>query len=359
MNRGDGLLKKDFIIPYLKTLSLDPENQESPIHFLDRWKTPKDYFYLRNHFAYPQIIPQPFYLTIQGNVKKPVKITMNDLHHLPSKTIMLPLECAGNNRAKFKPKVYGEQWEEGAVSQAKWKGVPLRELLNRAGLLDGSKEAVFVGMDFGERKDLEETFYYGRSLPIEKALHENTIVAYEYNGKPIPYKHGFPFRLIVPQWYAMASVKWLQNIFIIKHEFNGPFQTKDYVYYPYKDSDKDKRPVTTINVNSTIQQPMNNSIIEEGPQMIKGIAWCGTGTIKEVEISFDYGISWRKASLKWKESEKYAWVKWQFEWQAVKGEHTILVRAHDTEGHVQPLRPFWNRKGYGYNAVQKANIKVE
>lgn len=349
----------DFVIPYLKTLSLSPEIQETPIYFLDHWKTPKDYFYIRNHFAYPQLNIHQSVLAIGGNVKNPLKLSLNELIYLPSKTILVPLECAGNNRAKFKPKVYGEQWEQGAISQGKWKGVPLRDLLKKAELLEGSKEAVFVGMDFGERKDFEESFHYGRSLPIEKALHEDTIVAYEYNGKPIPYKHGFPLRLIVPGWYAMASVKWLQNIFIIRHEFNGPFQTKDYVYYPYQDSDKDKKPVTAISVNSTIQQPMNYSILVEGNHLIYGIAWTGIGTIKKVEISFDHGNTWKETSLKFKEDEKYAWVKWKFVWRADKGDHSIFIRASDTEGNVQPLRPFWNRKGYGYNAIQKIKVKVE
>ncbi|AND39997.1 MULTISPECIES: sulfite oxidase [Cytobacillus] len=345
--------------PYLKTLSLSPENQESPIHFLECWKTPQEYFYLRNHFSYPLINPQNLFLSISGNVNKAMEISLSELYRFPSKTILVPLECAGNNRAKFKPKVFGEQWEEGAVSQGKWKGVPLKELLNKAGLLDGSKEAVFAGLDFGERKDLNESFYFARSLPIEKALHEDTIVAYEFNGKPLPYKQGYPFRLIVPQWYAMASVKWLRNIFIIQHEFNGPFQSKDYVYYPYKDSDLDKRPVTAINVNSTIQQPLNYSIIKEGFHTIRGIAWTGTGAINEVAISIDHGDTWRKTSLKHRENEKFSWVKWHFDWEAYKGEHTILVRASDSEGNIQPIKPYWNRKGYGYNAVQKIKIRVE
>ncbi|WP_248347284.1 sulfite oxidase [Cytobacillus firmus] len=351
-------MNKRLSVPYLKTLSLTPENQESPIHFLKNWKTPQDYFYLRNHFAYPQIHTRNLVLSIAGNVHKPMEISFNELIRFPFKEILVPLECSGNNRANFKPKVFGEQWEEGAVSQGKWKGVPLKELLDKAGLLAGSKEAVFAGMDFGERKDFKESFYFARSLPIEKALHEDTIVAYEYNGKPIPYKHGYPFRLIVPQWYAMASVKWLRNIFIIKHEFNGPFQTKDYVYYPYDDSDLDKKPVTAINVNSTIQHPLDHSIVNEGLHVIKGIAWTGTGTINEVAISFDHGDTWRKASLKYRGNEKYSWVKWHFNWEVKKGEYTILVRATDTEGNIQPIKPYWNRKGYGYNAVQKIKIQV-
>ncbi|KAF0815776.1 MULTISPECIES: sulfite oxidase [unclassified Cytobacillus] len=352
-------MNRHLAVPYLRTLSLSPENQESPIHFLENWKTPQDYFYLRNHFPYPLVNAQNAALSITGNVQKPMVISFHELTRFPSKEMLVTLECAGNNRAKFKPKVFGEQWEEGAVSQGKWKGVPLKELLDKAGLLDGSKEAVFVGKDFGVRKDFKDSFYYARSLPIEKALHEDTLVAYEYNGKHIPYKHGFPFRLIIPQWYGMASVKWLSNIFIIQHTFNGPFQTKDYVYYPNKDNDFDKKPVTAINVNSTIQYPLDYSIVDEGLHVIKGIAWTGTGTITEVAISFDHGETWRKATLKYRENEKYSWVRWYFNWEANKGAYTILVRAADSEGNIQPKNPYWNRMGYGYNGVQKIKVQVK
>lgn len=344
-------------IPYPITHSLEPENQESPIHFLNKWKTPIEYFYIRNHFQYPTLTNYNLWLKIHGT--KSFILHYNDLLSMPSISIEAPLECSGNKRAKFSPKVYGEQWKDGALSQGVWKGVPLAYLLQQTEISPLAKEVVFKGADFGTRTDMEGTFHFKRSLPIEKALHPHTIVAYEFNNKPLTFKHGYPFRLIVPNWYGMASVKWLQKIEVINDVFIGPFQTVDYVYYPYKDSDVGSEPVTIIHVNSTIQSPLEYSILDTGTHVIKGIAWSGMGEIIKVEVSTDNGSTWNEAILKNKNSE-YAWSKWSFTWDAKdKGEYTILSRATDETGRVQPNNARWNRKGYGYNAVSKVHVKVE
>ncbi|MGO4886911.1 sulfite oxidase [Anaerobacillus sp. MEB173] len=278
---------------------------------------------------------------------------------IKEKKLSVMLECAGNKRGKFRPKVYGEQWEEGAISQAIWKGVELRYLLELTQVNLNAKEIVFQGRDKGERDDMEGTFAYERSLPLEKALHPDTLIAYKLNGKPIPYQHGFPFRLIVPQWYAMSSVKWLQKITVINHQFQGPFQVKDYVYFPEKDSDKGKRPVTTININSIIQQPLDQSILKRGLHIIKGIAYTGCGKVAKVEISFDGGKIWKSVKIK-DNNNRYTWINWSYPWEIdQKGEFTIKVRATDSKGRTQKEEPFWNRKGYGYNAIQTINVKVE
>jgi DMSO/TMAO reductase YedYZ molybdopterin-dependent catalytic subunit len=183
------------------------------------------------------------------------------------------------------------------MSQGKWTGVSLKDLLEQVGLPKSTKEIVFEGADFGQKPGISGSISFKRSLPIEKALHPDTILAYQYNDKPLHFKHGFPFRLIVPNWYAMTSVKWLNRIQMIDHSFEGPFQTDDFVYYPYKDSTHDSFPVTTLNVNSTIQQPLHYSILNTGFHQIKGIAWTGRGAITEVQVSFDKGESWEKILL--------------------------------------------------------------
>jgi DMSO/TMAO reductase YedYZ molybdopterin-dependent catalytic subunit len=231
---------KTFIKPYLISRSLVPENQESPIHFLNQEITPDEYIYRRNHLFYPMITGNSFLLPVDGEVERNMLFNNENFLSMPSKTLTITLECSGNKRAHFEPKVYGVQWKEGAISQGIWRGVPLHWILNMAGMKDSAKEVLFEGHDMGPRTDMEGIFSYKRSLPIEKALHPDTIIAYELNGKPIPYKHGYPFRLIVPQWYGMASVKWLKRITVIDHEFKGPFQSVDYVYYPYKDTDVKK-----------------------------------------------------------------------------------------------------------------------
>lgn len=347
--------------PYLITRTLQPgENQEHPIHFVRRTMTPPEVFYRRNHLPYPKPEEFTYRLPIGGEVTRQTIFTLGDLQVMPSRAFLVTLECAGNKRAYFEPKVFGEQWKDGAISQGVWKGVPLCTLLKETGLTARACEVVFEGYDYGERTDVEGIFHYCRSLPIIKALHPATIIAYELNGQPIPFKHGYPIRLIVPGWYGMASVKWLKQITVIDHNFKGPWQDIDYNYYPYADSDEGKQPVTTIKVNSTIQEPVDMSILDTSVHEIKGIAWTGNGTIVRVEISLDNGSTWTDTELSQERSEAYAWTFWRYNWQVDKpGEYTITVRASDSSGCVQPLKPEWNRKGYGFNAISRTRIKLE
>ncbi|OCA84027.1 sulfite oxidase [Bacillus sp. FJAT-27225] len=346
--------------PYLLTRSLFPENQETPIQLIETDIIPNRLFYRRNHFSYPTLSYSNYWLPIKGEVLKPVLLSMQEILTLPSKTIQVVLECSGDKRSFFEPKVFGEQMEKGAISQGLWKGVPLRTLLERSGISEGAKEVVVEGYDYGERTDLDHVFPYARSLPIEKALHPETIIAYEYNNKPIPFKHGYPLRLIVPQWYAMASVKWMKQIHVIDSNFTGPFQAIDYVYYPNKENNKDSFPVTTINVNSTIQKPLDMEILNTGNHVIKGIAWTGNGMISQVDVSVDGGSTWRPATLGQNKSEGYSWQAWSYEWTVSrKGEYAIMSKATDSYGRTQPAHAFWNRKGYGYNAIDTIKVKVE
>lgn len=346
------------IKPYLVTRSLIPENQENPIHFISAAITPEPYFYRRNHFPYPAITRQS--ISVGGEVQRSLTIEYQDILRMPSKEISVLLECSGNNRSHFRPKVFGEQWEGGAISQGIWRGVALRELLRMTGLQATAKEVVFEGYDYGKRTDLEGEFVFVRSLPLDKALHPDTLIAYALNGKPIPYKHGYPLRLIVPGWYAMASVKWLRSITVISTHFSGPFQEIDYVYYPDKNSDAGKMPVTTIHVNSIIQWPQNWSLLDVGSHHIYGKAWTGTGFVTKVEVSTDGGEHWVQATLHKNPQNPYSWIFWSYSWLAPqKGEYTIMSRATDSFGFVQPAEAKWNRKGYGYNAYSKVNVNVE
>ncbi|WP_249599619.1 molybdopterin-dependent oxidoreductase, partial [Peribacillus frigoritolerans] len=206
------MTKPQKVKPYLTTRSLLPENQETPIQFINNDSVENQLFFRRNHFTYPTLSYSNYWLPINGVVSAPLLLSMQDILQYPSKTVEVVLECSGDKRNLFEPKTFGEQWEKGAISQGKWKGVPLRTLLEISGIGDGAKEVVVEGYDYGLRTDLDEVYTYTRSLPIEKALHEDTIIAYEYNNQPIPFKHGYPLRLIVPQWYAMASVKWIKQI---------------------------------------------------------------------------------------------------------------------------------------------------
>ncbi|HYH04015.1 MAG TPA: sulfite oxidase [Bacillota bacterium] len=348
------------ISPHYTTRELIPENQETPIHFLRHWITPEDFLFLRNHFPYPSLKEEAFLLPIDGEVKQPKIFRYGDLLHMPSRTVTAVLECSGNKRAYFCPQVYGVQWEDGALCQAIWKGVSLSYLLSLTEIADTAVEVVFEGYDAGKRTDIDGVFHYARSLPISKAICPDTLIAYELNGKILPYKHGYPLRLIVPQWYGMAWVKWLKRITVINHHFTGPFQEIDYNYYPCKENDLGKRPVTTINVNSIIQYPLDLSEMNTGTHYIEGLAWTGEGIVSKVEISTDYGQTWHKASLNQDLSQPYSWVGWTYVWMVgQKGEYTIFSRATDTCGRTQPFEPEWNRKGYGYNGIASVRVKIE
>ncbi|KQL51246.1 sulfite oxidase [Heyndrickxia shackletonii] len=348
------------IKPYLKTHSLMPENQETPIAFIKKDIVENPLFYRRNHFPYPMLSSSFYWLPINGAVKEPKLFSMQELIQFPAKKLKVVLECAGDKRSFFEPKVYGEQWGNGGISQGYWKGVPLKALLEQTGLKDDAKEVIVEGYDYGKQPGIDGIHRFARSLPLEKALHPDTIIAYEYNHQPIPFKHGYPLRLIVPGWYAMASVKWVRQITVIDSHFNGPFQSIDYVYYPHKDNNNDSFPVTNINVNSTIQKPNNMQILNAGRHTIKGIAWTGKGTIQRVEISTDNGQTWSYATIKSDHRSQYEWVSWSYEWVvSEKGEYTIMSKATDSYHQTQPMSPFWNRKGYGYNAADCIRVKVE
>lgn len=346
--------------PFLTTKDLSPENQETPIHFLNEWLTPENLFFIRNHFDYPNENNEFFSIKINGEVTNPITISYDEIVNMPSKEIVAVLECSGNKRDLFNPKTYGEQWEDGAVSQGLWKGVSLYKILSQTNLKSNVREIVFEGHDHGSRTDIEGIFHFSRSLPIEKALHPDTIIAYELNGYPLSFKQGYPLRLVVPGWYGMAWVKWIKSISAINYHFNGPFQDIDYNYYPNKDNDMGKTPVTTINVSSIIQKPLNYATLDFGVIRIKGISWTGLGIIEKVEISTDNGLTWDMTDIVQDETNTYSWTLFEYNWKPPsRGEYTILSKATDSFGRVQPMNPFWNRKGYGYNACYKINVKIE
>lgn len=338
--------------------SIIPENQEFPMLSLSSWVTPANKHYIRNHFAYPTLPLNDWVLHIEGLVQRPVSLNYQTLFQFPQITLSVTLECAGNKRAYYHPKAKGDQWEQGAVSNALWTGVPLRTLLQVAGIMPQVREVIFEGMDAGERADLPGTFHFARSLPIEKAMHPDTLIALYMNGSPIPYKHGYPARLIVPNWYGMASVKWLSRIVAADQAFQGPFQSRDYVVYA-SETDSLRRPVTLMKVNSVISQPTDQAIVRRGKHFITGAAWSGHGIVKIVEISLDQGESWDLVT--WLDSEvTNSWRRWGWEWHVpVPGTYFIMVKATDVMGNSQPLQAAWNVKGYENNAIPHIQIYVE
>ncbi|WAH44681.1 sulfite oxidase [Alicyclobacillus fastidiosus] len=308
---------------------------------------------------YPKVDVDEWRLSVKGCVEEPLHLTYNDLLRLPQITQSVTLECAGNKRALRDPKTRGEQFLLGAISNAVWTGVPLQTILYLAGIRPEAQEIVFQGMDVGFRTDIPDLLSYSRSLPVTKAIHPDTLLALFMNYEPLPAKHGFPVRLVVPGWYAMGSVKWLRRILVIEHPFDGPYQSRDYVLYTRPDDYAHGVPITEIQVNSSIAYPTDQQTVRRGNQYVYGIAWSGSNNVTEIDISTDGGHIWQPAD--WIDSEqRYTWRRWSFHWKAdLPGEYMIMSRASDESGAVQRQQALWNVKGYVNNSIHQVKVYVE
>jgi len=318
---------------------------------------PNAHFYVRNHFQIPQLDPGSWLLTVSGLVERPLGLTLRDLTNMRSQTLVVTLECAGNGRAALTPPVPGEQWTLGAVSTAEWTGVPLAEVLDRAGVKPAAREVVFRGADAGAVDGHQETVHFERSLKLDDARESEALLAYAMNGEPLPIQHGFPLRVIVPGWYGMTSVKWLTAIELIPTSFSGYFQSTKYLYEWDRDGQTVKEPVTLQRVRALITEPGPGAELERGELTIRGVAWSGAAALARVEVSVGSG-PWRAAELVG-DRNRHSWQWWELITQVTRaGATTLRVRATDLAGRTQPERPEWNRLGYGSNAIQEVSVRV-
>jgi DMSO/TMAO reductase YedYZ molybdopterin-dependent catalytic subunit/rhodanese-related sulfurtransferase len=318
---------------------------------------PNARFYVRNHFATPRLDPLSWRLEVNGLVDHPLRLRLRDLHNMRSETLVANLKCAGNGRSAFDPPAEGEQWQLGAVSTAEWTGVPLAEILGRAGLTPEAVEIVFRGADQGSAGDAADPIRFERSLPVTGAGHPGSLLAYAMNGEPLPLEHGYPLRLIVPGWYAVASVKWLTEIEAIGSPFTGFFQTRRYVYETERNGTVAREPVRLQHVRSVITQPSAGQQVTAGALVIRGVAWSGAAPIGTVEVSIGGG-PWHNARLIG-QPHRHSWRWWELLTRIDSpGETTLRARATDLAGRTQPEQPHWNRLGYGGNAVHNVPLLV-
>ena len=345
----------------LVPVSEEPLCSESPIASLDSWITPAEHFYIRNHFLErPDLNKSAWRLVVNGEVHNPLSLSFDDILVLPSRELVVTLECAGNSRAYMTPPAEGLVFRHGAVSTARWKGVPLPLLLDKAGLRSAARDIVFKGADYGEEEEEGVAFGldYGRSLPLDKALHPDTLLAYEMNGEALTPAHGYPVRLIVPGWYGMASVKWLVNIEVWDRPYDGFFQKRRYVVINEGIDFPDREPVSILKVKSLMTRPRHGEVIQEGPFTIRGLAWSGNGEITKVEVSTEGGRIWRGARLLGKPVPN-AWRLWEVDWYPSQpGHYILMVRATDSSGDVQPTSVMWNFRGYANNSIHTIAVEV-
>lgn len=318
---------------------------------------PNAHFYVRNHFQIPVMEPPAWQLNVGGLVERPLSLSLREIYNLPSQTRVVTLECAGNGRALLDPPVEGEKWELGAVSTAEWTGVPLVEVLDRAGLKPGAREVVFRGPDGGPVDGRNGRTGFERSLTLDHARDGEVLLAYAMNGEPLPVNHGHPLRLIVPSWYAVASVKWLTEIEVIGHAFEGYFQTDRYIFEREQDGKVTKEPLTLQRVRALITDPSAGEGVPHGELAIRGVAWSGAAPIARVEVNLD-GEGWQEARLVG-DRHRHSWQWWELLTRTPRpGRLSLRARATDLAGRTQPDVPEWNRLGYGNNAVQELVITV-
>jgi DMSO/TMAO reductase YedYZ molybdopterin-dependent catalytic subunit len=317
---------------------------------------PNARFYVRNHFHIPHLDAAAFRLSIGGLVERPLTFSMDDLRKMPSQTLFVTLECAGNGRALFDPPADGEKWGFGAVSTAEWTGVPLTEVLDRAGVRTRATEIVFRGVDTGA-VDGRGVIPFERSLSLDDARGADALLAYTMNGEPLPLQHGFPLRLVVPGWYAVASVKWLTGIEVLDRPFAGHFQADRYWYEWQRDSGIVREPVRLQQVRALITEPAPGEEIRSRDLTVRGVAWSGAAPIARVEVSVEDG-AWQEARLVG-ERKRHSWQCWELITHLRgSGALTLRARATDLAGRTQPDRAEWNRLGYGNNGVHEVAVTL-
>jgi sulfane dehydrogenase subunit SoxC len=340
-------------------LALAARNHGMPLEALRYPVTPTGLHYLLIHYDIPPVDPGAWRLEIDGNVATPLTFGIDELAARPRVTVPATLECAGNGRALQSPRPVSQPWLLEAVGMAEWTGAPLQQVLEDVGVLEGSVEVLFTGLDRGVEGGEERS--YERSLPLSEAVRDDILLAYEMNGQPLLPQHGFPLRLIVPGWYGMTHVKWLSRIQILSEPFEGYQNASAYRFAVTEDDPGE--PLSRIRPRSLMVPPgvpgfpVRDRHLEPGPTLVQGRAWSGLGAIELVEFSADGGVSWSEAELTPAPSE-FAWCGWTFTWEAEPGEHELCCRATDATGATQPLEAEWNVGGYVNNAIQRVPVNV-
>jgi DMSO/TMAO reductase YedYZ molybdopterin-dependent catalytic subunit len=246
--------------------------------------------YVRNHFAMPKIDRDKWRLKVEGAVERPLELSLNDIVKLPSKTRPLLLECAGNGRVFLTPPAKGVAWQLGAVGNAEWTGVPLADILDKAGVKKSAVEVVLEGADSGAVADPQSPgpVPFARSLPLDKAKSPEVLLAYKMNTRDLMAEHGAPLRAVVGGWYGMASIKWLTRIIVVEKPHRGFFQAVDYCYFERQNGLASVVPITAMQVKSQIAQPaIGDGVLSGMPCRVTGAAWAGEADITKVEVSVD------------------------------------------------------------------------
>jgi DMSO/TMAO reductase YedYZ molybdopterin-dependent catalytic subunit len=355
-----------------KVVTAQPENSETPLEAVRSWVTPTRLFFVRNHFSVPTVDLAAWRLFVEGRVTKRRAWTWDDLMDLPERTVFATVECAGNGRSFLAERQPGVQWGAGAIGHAEWTGIPLALVLERCGLEPDAVEVLFEGADVGTEPDHPEPMPFQRSLPLPKAKHPDTLLAFRMNGEVLEPAHGYPLRLFVPGWYGVASVKWLRRIEVLNAPFRGYFQSVKYTVERRTEHGVESEIVGPMVPKSEIIRPRAGAVLGLGANRLFGTAWAGEDSVGRVEVSTDGGATWKSATLIGLQAP-YSWTLWEYLWDVESpGEYTVLVRATSSRGRVQPAehdalhggylihhsRPLFLRVASGRSAIDDARVET-
>lgn len=335
-----------------------PENSETPLEEMRSWVTPNAFFFVRNHFDEPDLTPGAWQLEIGGGVRKPRALKWDELTALPERTVFATLECAGNGRSFLRRPEPGVQWGAGAVGHAEWTGVPLASVLELCVPMSDALEVLCVGADRGVEPDHPEPMDFARSLPLAKALHPDTLLAFRMNGEPLTRSHGAPVRLIVPGWYGVCSVKWIARLEVMDREYFGYFQSEKYTIRKREGQGERKARLTRMAVKSEIIRPKAGDELPPGVNRLSGIAWSGEEQVARVDVSTNGGLRWERASLVGPQAP-YSWTLWEYLWKVERpGDYQLLCRATSADGAGQPVEHDPLCGGYRINFVRNRTVRV-
>ena len=336
-------------------LVLAARNHGIPLEALRYDLTPAGLHYLLIHYDIPHLADVA--LSVDGLVSSPLTLSMDDVRAMPSSTVRVTMECAGNGRARLSPRPVSQPWLTEAVGTAEWTGVPLSAVLSLAGVSPSAVDVVFTGADHGVERGVEQD--YQRSLAVAEASRPEMLLAYEMNGAALPPQHGYPLRLVAPGWYGMAHVKWLTRITLVDTPFEGFQQAVAYRFRPA--SGEDLGPVTRIAPRALLVPPgfpdfmTRTRIVRPGSVVLEGRAWSGRAPVSAVSVSGDGGATWVPATVE-DSPHRWAWRRFTVPWTFTPGRYVLTARAFDESGDGQPVVPEWNRGGFANNAVQTIDI---
>lgn len=338
---------------------------ETPMHYFRQNLTPNDAFFVRWHLAGipTRVDTNIFRLQVDGHVQRPLSLSLDDLRQrFEPVSVIAIAQCSGNSRSLFTPRVPGGQWRHGAMGNALWTGVRLRDLLNAAGIRMGAVDVSFDGLDEPPLASIPDLV---KSLTVDDARQPEVMVAYEMNGAPLPMLNGFPIRLVVPGWYATYWVKALCRITVLDRAFDGYWMAKAYRIpnNPAGDESPDHLATNTIPINrftvrSIFVRPEPEEQIAIGRSYeIEGVAFDYGAGIRRVEVSMDNGAHWFDARLD-SEIGKYSFRRWRYQWKPqARGEHRLVVRATNNDGVGQPVH-HWNRSGFMRQVIEDVMVGV-